>query len=278
MFENCLTFLKENCDSTASNKDEIISLLMKKKRDQAWLFLIEITRLIACVKKGESFSELYDASYENFPLRENFFAGEAIHELTDELVTAITNGSIDEELMIRIFKEIVGDYSPPLSSLPLIQAHLLCFLLFYGYFSRKMDSIPLAFALQVDFSFAKMACAYGILSNAVYSKGTDHLDRVYNSGKAKSNKKNEYAQMVLETFFKMDDKERQTRLKKSQNNLFEYIRRECLKKFPKDVAEKLEKGNKFSIASIRRYLKEDEQTNRYIKDAQQKIKHVKCNV
>lgn len=76
----------------------------------------------------------------------------------------------------------------------------------------------------------------------------------------------------------MDDKERETRLNKSQNNLFEYIRRECLKKFPKDVAEKLEKGNKFSIASIRRYLKEDEQTNRYIKDAQQKIKHVKCNV
>jgi hypothetical protein len=191
---------------------------------------------------------------------------------------AITNGSIDEELMIRIFKEIVGDYSPPLSSLPLIQAHLLCFLLFYGFFSRKMDSIPLAFALQVDFSFAKLACAFGILSNAMYSKGTSHLDRVYNSGKAKTSKKNEYAQMVLEIFFKMDDKEREARLNKSQNNLFEYIRRECLKRFPKDVTEKLEKGNKYSISSIRRYLKEDEQANRYIKNAQQKIKRVKCNV
>jgi hypothetical protein len=278
MFENCLSLLKESCDSAASNKDEKISLLMKKKRDQAWLFLIEITRLLACLKKGESFSELYDASYEEFPLRENFFTGDAIKEPTDELVTAITNGSIDEELMIQIFKEILGEYRPPLANLPLIQAHLLCFLLFYGFFSRKMDSIPLAFALQVDFSFAKLACAFGILSNAMYSKGTSHLDRVYNSGKAKTNKKNEYAQMVLEIFFKMDDKEREARLNKSQNNLFEYIRRECLKRFPKDVTEKLEKGNKYSISSIRRYLKEDEQANRYIKNAQQKIKRVKCNV
>ncbi len=152
----------------------------KRRRRRQNFYCLNTLNTFRLIKKGQHYFETL--------ARLNSDATGNLNSKSDLLLN--DSEIIDEDLMIHIFKEILSlDYDPPAHDLILFHAHLLCFYIFYSYFTSKLDGIPLGLALKVDFSFTQANYIYGLVVGGLSAKGKRDLDRTWNSSESKTGDK-----------------------------------------------------------------------------------------